>query len=143
MRNRIALILVALFSATLLVAAENGNDQDKSKIDQKIIELKKERIQILKQRVEALESQHKEGDIQIMKVIHAKEDLYQAQLALVSERKQRVELFKSRLQNMIELENVAKMRFENGIGPLENKYVAAAARIEAEIDYLNEEKNLE
>ena len=78
MRNRIALGLLAMISATLFVAAQNGNHQDKSDIEKKILELKKAHFEILKQRVAALESQLSQGEIKVMKVIRAKEDVYQA-----------------------------------------------------------------
>ena len=142
MRNRIALVLIALFSASLFVAAQNGNIQDKPEGEKKIAELKKERFEILTQRVEALESQYKQGDIQIMKVIHAKEDVYQAQLAMDTVPKERVELLKLRLQNMKQLEEVSTQRFSVGVGSLDDKFVGIAARIQAEIDLLNEETKL-
>ena len=141
MKNRICLVLIALFSATCFVAAQNGNHQDKpTDIDKKIVELQKERRDILKERVEALASKHNEGQIQVMQVIHARDDLYQAELDLVALPKERTELSKLRLQNMKHLENVTTQRYANGVGPLEDKLVATASRIQAEIDYLNEEK---
>ena len=54
--------------------------------------------------------------------------------------KERVELFKLRLQNMKQLEEVTTQRFSVGLGSLDEKFVGVAARIQAEIDLVNEQK---
>lgn len=143
MRNRICSVLVALFTVTCFVAANNGVNQDNPQdVEKKIVELQKQRRDILKQRVEALASRHSEGQIQVMQVIHARDDLYLAELDLVSTPKDRVKLSKMRLKNLAELEEATTLRYANGVGTVEDKLVAIASRIQAEIDLLNEEKKL-
>jgi hypothetical protein len=139
MRNRIWIVLIALFSATCFVAAHYGVNQDEPlDVEKKIVELQKQRRDILKERVKALESKHNDGQIQVMQVIHARDDLYLAELELVSLPEERVHFSKLRLQNVEELEEVATLRHANGVGTFEEKLVAVAARIQAEIDLLNE-----
>lgn len=140
MRNRICLVLIALFSATCFVAANNVvNQDDPQDVEKKIVELQKKRCDILKERVEALESRHSEGQIQVMQVIHARDDLYLAKLELVLAPEARVKLSKLRLKNMAELEEATTLRYANGVGTVDEKLVAVASRILAEIDLLNEQ----
>jgi hypothetical protein len=116
-----------------------GVNQDKPlDVEKKIVELQKQRRDILKERVSALQSMRDEGQIQVIQVIHARDDLYLAELDLVSLPKERAKLSKLRLQNMEELEKVTAQRYANGVGPLDEKLVATASRIQAEIDLLNE-----
>ena len=139
MRNRICFVLVALFTVTCFVAAHNDNSQDQPQnVKKKIVELQTQRRDILKERVKALESKHNDGQIKVIPVIHARDDFYLAELELVSLPEERVNLSKLRLQNMVEFEEFATLRHANGVGTVEDKLVAVAARIQAEIDLLNE-----
>ena len=140
MLNRVCIVLIAVVSASLFAAAYEGVAQEEpAGIQKRIIELKIKRRDTLKQRVEALQKKRNEGGIEITAAIRAREDLYLAELELVSEKTKRVDLSRQRLENLVNLESVFAARYKNGIGPFEDKLVATAARLQAEIDLLREQ----
>lgn len=140
MRSRICIVLVAVLTASLFFAAFNGVAQEEpARIQKKIVELKMKRRDTLKQRVEVLQTRTDSGELEITTVIRARDDLYHAELELVTEKAKRVKLSQQRFENLIGLEKATALRYTNGVGPIEDKLVATAARLQAEIDFLSEQ----
>ena len=142
MRTRIFVVLLVAVSAALFALSSNGVSQEKqANPENKIAELMKQRRDILQKRVDALVSQYEAGEIQIMSVISARDDLYQAELELASAKADRVKICELRFKNMAELEKVTTIRYSQGVGSFEDKLLATAAKLQAEIDLLREKRS--
>ena len=143
MKRRHAIVLTVLASstvATLLcstIVAQNKTDSA-----QKIQALLLERRDVLKQRLLVLETQLKNGLISALDiVVSARNDLLKAELALATNKQQRVELLRQRLKNFQEFEKYNKERFDAGQGSFETDVLLSQAeRIQAQIDLMREEE---
>ena len=146
MRNRICLsisLLITLIAETTMsanyVVQESNNAQS-----EKIKKLMIERCEILNERVEYLESLMNSGatldvgqDGSKM-LIDAREDLFVAKIELAESREQRIELHKSRIENLKRHEQNMLAIKEAGGRDSYTYYdllMAKSCRLEAEIEY--------
>lgn len=133
----LTVMLCAIMFGACFATTSTGVVQDKkASLDRKIVELKSKRRDTLKRRLDAVQGQWKMGEIEMDKVITARDDLYGAELELATTKEVRVKLRQQRFENMISLQRLMKERFDNGIGSLDDYLLASASRLQAEIDYL-------
>jgi hypothetical protein len=76
------------------------------------------------------------GKVGVERVISANEDLLESELELCSTKPERIDVCKTRLDNFRALENAVSEKHAAAIESTDNKLLATAARIEAEIAWL-------
>ena len=141
MQARPLFVLIAVIAFTCLAGSwMNAQQETKAGLKDTLNELLTQRRDVLKQRVDTLESRSAEGSIQIDVVLHARDQLLDAELQLVKTKAERLALFQKRIDNMRFLEDSVKQRYEAGITLPENFFAATAARLQAEIDLAKEQQ---
>ena len=73
------------------------------------------------------------------RVVAAENDLLDAELQLASSKQERVKLCQKRIENLRFLEKILTQRFAQGGSSMEDRLVATAARLQAEIDCLRQQ----
>lgn len=132
-------VFVAITWATVtFTTAQEARNSDSPEI--KV--LLKERRDVLAKRIELLRARYAvgTGNDTLSSLFTAMDQLLLAELQLANSREQRVTLTHKRLDNMRELERSVKQRFEAGTGSTDEVLSATAARLQAEIDLLREQR---
>ena len=94
----------------------------------------KERRDVLFQRVALLEKQLALGETDPATVLTARDQLFQAELRLVTTKEERLTIYQKRLESMRAIEKFVKKIFDNEESSQVAMLAATAARLQAEID---------
>ncbi|MCA9210094.1 MAG: hypothetical protein KDA55_17170 [Planctomycetales bacterium] len=105
----------------------------------KILALLEERRDILRLRLQAVDAMYRNGKVAIERVISANDDLLEAELELCTTRRERVDVRRKQLDNLRALEEMVSEKYASGIDSKDNKLLATAARIGAEIAWLRQQ----
>ena len=133
----IAILVLAAWLVTNRTGAQQATDNAS---EAKIQELLKLRHDVLRERYEVVRKRHEDGTLSAEHVVPALDDLLKARLELAASRKERIDICKQRVDNLRSLEAIAEARVKTGTGPIEDQMLATAARLQAEIDCLREER---
>ena len=129
-------IAIAMFVGQTVIGQQTTELE--SRVDLK--KLLTQRRDVLVKRVEALEIQNSEGQTTFGVVAMARDELFKAELELVSTKKDRLKILQKRVENMRRYEESEKLRHRSGVGPLDSMLLATAARLQAEIDLSREKE---
>ena len=97
-----------------------------------------QRIELLKRRVSLLQAQFQNADTGMITVHAAQQDLLNAQLAMTSTKKARIELLKEKVSIAKAIEELNEMRFREGTLSESNFLKSSAERLKTEITLLRE-----
>ena len=127
-----------LHTKTRLVEAESHRKPKKiEKADQERIKsLRLQRRSVLRQLVEVVEAQNREGAVPLETVLKANLNLLDAELAVVETPEQRKKIQEKMIQVMKVLEDAAERKFKNGLATQAEYLAAKAARLNLEIRML-------
>lgn len=129
MRNRrsLAMLLFIALAATTLATSTVLGDSPK------VIELFTERRDLLAQRLKLLEAQHALGEaISWKDLVEARDELFAAELTLVTTKPRRVEILTSGFENLKSTEELDTVQMHNG--DASTAHVLKAKRLAAEVD---------
>jgi hypothetical protein len=137
MNRRICIAIAALTFVAWIATNESDAQQDIKNPDAtKIEQLLQQRHEALEQRYDALMQRHDNGTLHSMHVIPAFDDLLKAKLELASTKREKIEICNQRIENLRKGEEIAEALNKVGTGSFEDRMLATAARIQAEIDCL-------
>ncbi len=92
----------------------------------------------LRQLVDSVTALHKLGDATLDNVLHAQNELLNAELEIVTTDAERTQIREEQVKNFREIENAMKRRHEVAQVTIREVLTARAARLEAEIKLLRE-----
>lgn len=137
-RNIFAAVLIVVLAAWFVMNRTAAQQDEASPDSPKIQQLLQQRQDVLQQRYNAVKHRHEDGTRQYDRVASALDDLLKAKLELAASRQERLDICKQRVDNMRSLEEIAEGQVKNGDGTIDEKLLATAARLQAEIDCLRD-----
>lgn len=132
-------IAIVVLAAWLVTSHTRAQQSAENPNDAKIRVLLRQRHDVLQQRYETIKRLNEDGDIPKEQVISALDDLLKARLELTASRQERIDICSQRVANLRSLEQLFEARLKVGDGQIGDQMLAAAARIQAEIDWRREE----
>jgi outer membrane protein TolC len=134
--------MIALILVAALTAASSTQDKPSNQIEEsakKIKDLQKERIAVLKELVDHLDTRYKSGTASFEEVLEARILLFKAELETAEKGSDRISLYTKMIDTLNQAEQVAKAQF--GVGKVTTGDVLKikARRLEVEI-LLEQEK---
>lgn len=140
MSRRIFMFLLVSLCIAWSVTTYSGAAQNADvNVTSEISKLMQERRDVFRQRLATVKSSYKQGETPLEQVISAQDDLFKAEFELAASKPERIKLCKKRVDNLRQLESVTAQQFSLGTGKMEAKFLATAARLQAEIDCLREQ----
>jgi hypothetical protein len=124
--------IVAWFATSESDGQQNAENPDAVTIRQ----LLQQRYDVLKQRYDAVLQRHENGTLHSVHVIPVFDDLLKAKQELAVTKREQIEVCNERVENLRKGEEIAESRYKTGQGLLEDRALATAARIHAEIECL-------
>jgi outer membrane protein TolC len=128
------LMLVGVLSATAVV----GKDAPDKPIDSQIAKLHAERIETLQQVVRELETMHRDGHGDKLRIHAARSDLIEAQLELATTKAERLALLREHLELAKFGEEFAEAQYRAGLRSHVECLQAKATRLQREIAVVRE-----
>ncbi|MEW4563238.1 hypothetical protein AB1K70_11975 [Bremerella sp. JC770] len=139
MRIICSLLAVAVVGTVALIAW--GQDQDQPKpisVESKLLELLKERRQTLHQAVQYQKAQFEQGSASLEDVLEAEVAIAQADLEIAPTLATRQHVHQRLIKQLRQLEELAQARFAQGTVTQLAVFDTKAARLQAEIDMLQD-----
>jgi hypothetical protein len=127
---------IAWFARTPSRAA----DSDQAEHTKQITALMEQRCDTLKQRLDYITALATVDPSHFHDRILANDEFLQAKLALATSREEEIAIAKDRVKNLREREDLIVARLKTGIGAPDIELAARAARQQAEIDLLREQR---
>ena len=129
-------LATAVIAGTQTAKSEPGADGASARLDT----LLKQRREILEQLVKVTTEHYGAGQTTIESVIRAWDQLLNAKLELAEDRSARVAIHEQRTKVLKDFEKIAQAQFRAGAATQEDVLTARAARLEAEIQLLREQR---
>ena len=125
---------IGMLTLALVAFADDETDAE----NQAISMLMQERRDALRDRAETLRNENRKGRVDVARVLHAENDLIDAELELARTKDERVTLHTKALENYEKIEQFAELSIKSGIGSIPEQLNAKANRIAAKIELLRE-----
>lgn len=133
-------LLVLVFYLTTRIRAV---DQDPAANRGRLTELQQERRDVLKTRVELVEALFKNARSTYEEVIAARDDLWVAEYELATNKAQRTDIMKRRIENAREFETIMKQRKKDARATEADILLATSRRLRLEIELLQQSEPIE
>ncbi|OYP33880.1 hypothetical protein [Rhodopirellula sp. MGV] len=130
----VVLVLGAVTLAATAVHSELTAETVAGEESAKVRELMEKRRDVLAKRVEYLTVQFQNAIVPFNKVLDARDDLFAAELELATSSDEQIEVLRSRVENLKELEELFEGLYAKGQADAPTKLLATAHRLAAEID---------
>ena len=140
MNTRLLLATLTVAMVCTGTAVFSVAQNSSSNPEHEIRDLLTQRCDVLRERADTIEAAFKGGTADADAVITARNDLLHAELKLATDPVERVALCESNVANMNRIEELARVRFNNGTAYKQDVLAATAARLSAEIELLHERK---
>ena len=138
-RGTFATFALLVLAAWYMTTRSDAQQDTKTSNAAKLRQLLQQRHDALQQLFEAVKRRNDDGKLHYKHVVAALDDLLKAKLELAASKRERVDICKQRVDNLRSLEEIAEERMRRGSGSIDDKLLATAARLQAEIDCLREE----
>jgi hypothetical protein len=126
--------VLLVFIAWLASPDTDAQQTDQIQNDKELQQLLSQRRGVLKERFDIIKAGHDDGRHSYKRVISAQDMLLNAELELASTKADRIEIYRKRIENFRFLEELATARVKKALATADEKLLATANRIQAEID---------
>lgn len=135
----VALLVLVFYLTTRIQAV----DQDPAANRGRLTELQQERRDVLKTRVELVEALFKNARSTYEEVTAARDDLWVAEYELATNKAQRTDIMKRRIENAREFETIMKQRKKDARATEADILLATSRRLRLEIELLQQSEPIE
>ncbi len=144
----LATALIVVICSRPATSADDATSEDKvtsaedaiANLQTELKTLRTERRDTLRMVVEVVDTYYKSGQATLGTLIDARNDLLDAELELIArtDAESRKKLHQRRIENLKKLELASEEQYKLGSGSAENRFKAKVARLQAEIEFLEE-----